>query len=268
MPTANAFRATIDDGGAVLGARAATFSPTVVETFGQLGLDFVWLDFEHGGPSPHDSGLFEDLTRAAEVADIRLLVRLPGPEPFLIRKVLDTGVRNLLIPRVDDVETVERAVEATRFAFDGRPGQRGMASGRARRWSLAEGYVDGEDETICVGVMIEKRGAIDDLEAILEVPHLGFAFVGPGDLSVQLGHPGETDHPEVREHVERIREACLAADVPLGGIAHDPTDAADLLADGYQIVRIGGEIEAARHTLADRLDQVRSADESDRRGMS
>jgi len=79
--THNAFRAAIENDETVFGAACGTFSPTVIELLGNLGLDFVWLDFEHGGPSPYDSTVFEELTRAAEAGDIELLVRIPKPEP-------------------------------------------------------------------------------------------------------------------------------------------------------------------------------------------
>jgi 2-dehydro-3-deoxyglucarate aldolase len=82
----------------------------LVEVFGDLGLDFVWLDFEHTGPSAYDSKVFENLTRAAEGAGTELLVRTPSGDPEIIRKILDTGVRNLLIPRIETAEEVKRAV--------------------------------------------------------------------------------------------------------------------------------------------------------------
>ena len=256
MDQRNRFRETIEDGGVVLGARSATFSPTVVELYGDLGLDFVWLDFEHTGPTPWDSTVFEDLTRAAEVGGTELLVRLPSGDPALVRKVLDAGVRNLLIPRVDSAEEVREAVEATRFVYGEGPGQRGLASGRSKPWSGADDYVEIDDGAVCLGVMIEKATALDDLDEILAVPELGFVFVGPGDLSVQFGHPGEKTHPEVREAVEEIRDAAGAAGVPLGRISHDPAGAVDLIEDGCQIVRVGGELEAAQKTLRERLRQI------------
>lgn len=257
MDQRNRFRSLIEDGDVVLGARASTFSPAVIELYGELGLDFVWLDFEHMGPSPWDSTVFEHLTRAGEAGDIELLVRLPSADPALVRKVLDTGVRNLLIPRVDSVEEVRAAVEASRFAYGDGPGQRGSASGRASAWGTATDYLATEDASVCVGVMIEKRGAVEQLDDILDVPDLGFVFVGPGDLSVQLGHPGEKGHPEVVGTIEDVRSAALDAGVPIGRISHDPEGAVDATEAGYQIIRIGGELEATRATLGDRLARIR-----------
>lgn len=257
MDQHNSLRRTIEEGSVVYGARASTFSPTVIEVFGELGVDFVWLDFEHMGPSPYDSRVFEDLTRAAEAGNTELFVRLPSGDPPLIRKVLDAGVRNVLIPRVDSAEEVRKAVEATRFVYDDEPGERGKASGRSSNWGTAEEYVQTEDNEVCLGVMIEKTTAVDDLDAILDVPDLGFVFIGPSDLSVQMGHPTDKTHPEVKRQIEAIEDACVAADVPLGGIRNDPQSIADAEQDGYQILRVGGDLRSIEASLGERLTTIR-----------
>jgi len=259
MDQRNRLREAIEAGDVVFGARAATAVPAVVELYGVLGLDFVWLDFEHGGPSPWDAGVVAGLCRAAEVGGTELLARLPSGDPALIRKVLDAGVRNVLVPRVDSAEEVRAAVEATRFVYEGAPGERGKAGGRANAWGAADDYVATEDASVCLGVMIEKRSAIDALDDILAVPDLGFVFVGPSDLSVQLGHPTDKTHPDVVAQVEAVHEACRAAGVPIGSLPHDPAKAIEAVAAGHQLLRIGGELEAAKLTLTARLDEIRAA---------
>lgn len=258
MDQRNGFRRAIENGDVVFGARASTFSPTIIEIFGELGIDFVWLDFEHMGPSPWDSTVFENLTRAAEVGGTELFVRLPSGDPALIRKVLDAGVRTVFVPRVDTAAEVRAAVEATRFVYGDEPGERGMASGRSRTWGNAEEYVATEDEEVCLGVMIEKTTAVDELDDILSVPDLGFVFIGPSDLSVQMGHPSDTSHPDVVEQVAEIREACHSAGIPTGVIANEPAAIEAAIEDGHQILRIGGDLSSIQSTLQERLDDVRA----------
>lgn len=250
-------RDALEGDGVALGARTLTRSPAMIETFGRLGLDYVWIDLEHGGPSVGDAGALADYVRAAEAGGIEPLVRVPSGEGHVVRKVLDAGVRTVLVPRVETAAEVRRAVAAARFAYDGGPGARGSASGRAADWGDAPpDYVETEDATTTVGVMIENRHAVDDIEAILSVPELGFAFVGPGDLSVSLGHPLETDHPDVVAAVETVRDACLDTGVPVGRIANGVVAAADAVAAGYRIVRIGGDLGAARQVLGGRLSAL------------
>jgi len=238
----------------VYGASVATYSPAAVEAFGALGLDFVWLDFEHGGPSPYDSTVFEELTRAAEVADIELFVRLPSGEPSLIRKVLDAGVRTVLIPRVETAGEVREAVAAAKFEIDGEPADRGIGVGRCSTWGHDfSDHAAAEDAETFVGVMIENETAVDNIDGILDVSGLGFAFLGPADLSVSVGHPMEKDHPEVEALVDRAETAIRESDVALAGIHNDPNTIREAVADGYRIVRMGGDLSGARQVLGERL---------------
>lgn len=107
--------------------------PNMIEVYGHLGFDFTWFDFEHAGGSPYDSSLLERYTRATDVADIGLFVRLPAGDPPRVRKVLDTGVRTLLVPRVEDAVDIRPAIEAARYRYDETPGTRGAGIGRAHR---------------------------------------------------------------------------------------------------------------------------------------
>lgn len=252
----NGLRRRIDDGGVALGVLDNAYSPTLVEFYGDLGADFVWVDLEHGGPAPDDGPTMDDLLRAAERTDTELLVRVPDTAPVTVRKALDAGVRTLFLPRVEDAETVRAAVEAARFEYDGAPGTRGLAAPRARRWGLAEDYVATEDRETLVGVTIETEAAVANLDAILDVPELGFVFVGPLDLSVSLGHPGALDHPAVEEAVETIRSSAVEAGVPVGGLGFGPDDVREKAANGYQILHVGSTTGALQETVGPWLDAV------------
>ena len=252
----NPLREMLEDDAVAFGARASTLSPALVEVYGDLGLDFVWLDFEHTGASPLDSPPFERLARAADAVDVSLLARLPNGDPAAVRKVLDTGVRSIVVPRVDTAEDVRRAVRAARFEHDGAIGERGVAHARTTGWGT-DVALDREDDTVLVGAMIESAAAIDNLDDILAVPDLGFCYLGPGDLSVSLGQPMELDHPVVTEAVEAARAACEAAGVPLGKSVTSTSAAKDAVEAGYGLVRLGDEVSAVVADVGDRLAEVR-----------
>ena len=256
MRSENGLRRALERGETVLGASSATFSPTVIEAFGHVGLEYVWLDFEHAGPSPYDSTAFEELSRAAEAADIELLVRLPAPEPPLVRKVLDAGVRTILLPRIETASELRPAVEAAYFSYDGDVGDRGVGIGRSGEWAgYVDSYVATEDDEVLVGTMIENERAVENIEEILSVPQLGFAFVGPADLAMSMsgGDPTAKNPEAVATAIDRALEACLAADVPAGRIRNDPAEAQAAIDAGYRIVRIGGDVSSIHETLGARL---------------
>lgn len=267
METHNALVDTLDRGDVAFGAAVETGSPMLVEVCGALGLDWVWIDFEHKNASPYDATYLEHLVRAAECADTELVVRLPNSEPALVRKVLDAGVRNVPVPRVTSPAEVRSVVSAARFEYDGEPGGRGLGFGRSSAYGDLVGdgtepdrYDHQEDENTLVGILVEERAAMDDLEAILDVPEIGFVLPGPGDLSVQFGHAMDYDHPDVTAAVERIRDACIDRDIPVQGLYGSHFDGVEemraAVEDGYQLVGLGNEFGALREVVGSRLDAL------------
>lgn len=266
MRQKNEFLERLRDEKVALGAQTVTHKPSIIEVYGDMGLDFVWTDFEHIGPTPENSKLFQNLTRAAELSGTELLVRLPGNDPSLIRKVLDSGVRNILIPRIETAADVRQAVEASKFSYKNDIGERGIAASRVSGWGseLDEEYVHREDQNTAVGVMIENTTAVENLDEILRVKELEFVVIGPADLSVSMGHPLNDDHPEVQETVKHIQQTVKAADIPVGQLASSADEAKELIDDDVQIIRIsGGEIAALRSVVKTRFDKLTEFTESE-----
>lgn len=254
--SSNSFRDGLESDAPQIGAVALTCSPMIVETYGRIGLDYVWLDLEHSGISPTDSASMEDLVRAAEVGGTELVVRPTSGDPSVIRKLLDAGVRNVIVPRVETAAEVRRAVEAGRFVYDGEPGDRGVGVGRANHWGedISAEYRRQEDDSVLIGVNIENRTAIENLEEILSVPELGFVLLGHEDLSVSMGTMA--DDESVQEAIETYRETAGSSDVPHGralGIEPDAVEAA--IDSGYQMLLVGSELAAARQAYGDLIRQ-------------
>lgn len=257
---ANRIRERLDADEVAFGAKTMTHSPAVIETYGAIGLDYVYIDYEHMGPTPFDSPGFEHLVRAAEGAGIELVPRLPGGDPDLVQKVLDTGVRALLVPKVRTAEEVRRVVRASRFRYDDGVGDRGIGSARANAWGSGKtrGYLSDEDDEVMVGVMIETERAVQAIDDIVDVPHLGFVSVGPADLSLSLDRPLDTDHRDVREAVTRVHEAADAAGVPYHTSVGSAEDARAAVENGASMVRLtGGELAVLRDVVGSRLDAAR-----------
>lgn len=253
MPT-NSLKTVRDSGEVVVGARAATFAPEVVEVYGDIGVDFVWLDFEHAGPSHHDGQSLDNLARAADASGTELLVRPPTNKVHTISKILDSGIQNILIPKVQTAEEVRQAVKASQYVYDGSPGSRGSTYSRASRWGgrLADDdFFRQEDERVCIGVMIEDHAAVENITEILDVPHLGFVFIGHSDLAISLGHPFDYDHPDVQDSISTVRNECKRAGVPFGRTAADVSSAQAAIENGCQVIRLGGELSAARSLIGD-----------------
>jgi 2-keto-3-deoxy-L-rhamnonate aldolase RhmA len=123
-------------------------------------------------------------------------VRPPWNDMVTIKRYLDAGVQTFLIPYVQNAEEARRAVASTRYPPDGI---RGFASAsRASRFGRVKDYYARAAEETCVLVQIETREALGNLEEIANVPGVDGVFIGPGDLSADMGFLGQPGHPEVK----------------------------------------------------------------------
>lgn len=254
MTLQNEIRQALESGETVFGAAATTLSPTMIDVYGDLGLDFVWLDHEHIGAASANAPNFEWATRGAANAGIEPLVRIESGDGHLIRKILDAGIRSVVIPRVETAAEVRAAAEASRFEYDGNPGERGVGTALTSDWGVRpEDYTEREDETVLLGVMLENERALNNAEEILSVPAVGFGWIGPADLSVSLGHPLEFDHPDVQDAIESFLTAGREAGVPIGTGAGYAGGIEAALESGYRLLMLGSEVSAARDVLGEAL---------------
>jgi len=180
-------------------------SPDAVRAIAAAGLDWVFLDSEHG---PFDLETLHDLMRVAVPAGLCPIVRVADLQYQLIARALDSGAQGVLLPRVESPELLEQAVSWTRYP---PMGVRGYGLGGPHlgyeRVSMADAIAH-MNEHVMVVLQIETRRALDRLDELLAVPHIDAVLVGPADLSIALGVPGQFDHPDFVAAVERVRDRC------------------------------------------------------------
>ncbi len=111
-----------------------------------------------------------------------------------------------------------------------------------------------EDEEVLIGVTIESLEAVENIDSILDVPDLGFVFVGPFDLSVAVGSPGELDNPDVQDAVETVRSRSVERGVPVGNLGFGMEDVNEKARNGYQILNIGTTALAIQEIVAEWLN--------------
>jgi 4-hydroxy-2-oxoheptanedioate aldolase len=129
-------------------------------------------------------------------------------------------------------------------------GRRGLATttraGRHAFSSLKEHLSSAEHDTL-IAVQVEDPEGIDQVEAIASVPYIDCVFIGPTDLSIGLGYPGENDHPAVIEAYRRINKAVKSKPhVKLGTFARDANDAAQWTDQGAAFVALASTLLIAQ----------------------
>lgn len=164
------------------------------------GFDFLVLDCEHGFFSIESVA---STLVAADAAGIPAIVRSPTPVSEELSRYLDAGAAGTLLPRVEGAAMARAAVEAVKFAPEGRRGLGGVRANRYATVPLAEFVRRANDETL-VAVQIERENALTELSAIAGVPGVDVLFVGPNDLSQALGAPGDTASGRFRSALSRV----------------------------------------------------------------
>ena len=200
-------------GKTVLGGETAGDWRSVPLIYAHAGLDFIWIDTEHAIANPADVNA---TIQSCRLAGITPIVRVCAPEYARICPLLDNGAQGIIVPRVDDPETVARVVSFTRFPPEGVRGCGNPLYAHDYRQTSIADHVAGSAEEILVAVQAESRRAVDAIDEIVAVAGLDLVIIGPTDLSISLGHPGELDHPEVIGHCERVIEAGKARGIAVG----------------------------------------------------
>ncbi|WP_018151417.1 4-hydroxy-2-oxoheptanedioate aldolase [Leeia oryzae] len=164
------------------------------ELLAGAGFDWLLIDGEHA-PNELQSMLAQ--LQAIAPYPSHPIVRPPWNDPVRIKQIMDLGVQTLLVPMVQTAEEARQAVAATRYPPHGIRGV-GSALARASRWNRIGNYLHEANDQVCVLVQIETRKGLDNLEDIASVEGVDGVFIGPADLSADLGHIGNPTHPEVQ----------------------------------------------------------------------
>ncbi|MGR3492259.1 MAG: HpcH/HpaI aldolase family protein [Shimia sp.] len=201
-----------------------TGSPVVAEIAGMAGFDWALIDMEHG---PSDMGSLGNELRALAATGTPAVVRVPSKAPEWISRVMDLGAQSVMVPMVNTVEEAERAARAMRYPPNGTRGM-GAALARAGGYGTSAAGGDALNEEACFILQVETAAAIENIEAFAAIPGVDCIFIGSLDLSYDLGHGGEIDHPEVMAKITDARRRIEGAGKPCGMIELDPAKAAEL----------------------------------------
>ena len=229
----NAFKRALKAGRTQIGLWSSLSSHIVAEILAHAGFDWVLLDTEH---SPNELPMVQSQLHAMTGGTATAVVRPAWHDMVLVKRFLDIGAQSLLLPYVQTAEEAQNAVRYTRYPQQGLRGVAGAT--RAAGYGRTKDYLKRAHEEICVLVQVETRKAIANLEAIAGVEAVDGIFIGPNDLSADLGYLGNWQHPEVWKVMEdaakRIRKAGKAPGILVG-----EADGQRCLDMGYLFVAVG-----------------------------
>lgn len=210
---ARQLKQALQEGRRVYGTMITSPAPRWVEYLRTIDLDFVFIDTEH---IPLDRSQVSWMCQAFHAADISPIVRIPSPDPYEACMALDGGAVGVVAPYLETVEQVNALRGAIRF----RP-LKGERLARVLDGSLTlsqeeEDYFKAYNKDRLLIINCESDFAVNNLDHLLAVPGVDAVFIGPHDLSVNLGVPEQYDSPGFLDKVDRIIRKCREARISVG----------------------------------------------------
>ena len=237
----NQFRHDLIAGKRLIGCWSALGSPITTEVLGLAGFDWLLLDGEH---APNDVLSFIPQLMAHKDSPSAPVVRPQWNDTVIIKRLLDAGFYNFLIPFIESAEDARRAVAATRYPPEGVRGV--SVSHRSNRYGTVKDYQQVIGTNITVLVQIESVAGVEAIDEICAVPGVDGIFIGPSDLSAALGHLGNPLHPDVQAAMHTVQARATAHGKPLGILAPAEADARRYLEMGASFVAVGSDLGVFR----------------------
>jgi 2-dehydro-3-deoxyglucarate aldolase/4-hydroxy-2-oxoheptanedioate aldolase len=195
-------------------------SNSFVKQMALAGHDFLWFDMEHA--MLNWETVF-NLTQMALVTGITPLIRVTDLQYALVARALDAGALGVVIPRVETREQVEEAVSYVKYPPLGRRGAGGEARYGYVPTSIPDAVKQINQETMVV-VQIESMLGVENLDEMCQVPGVDVVCVGPQDLSISLGIPGERQNPLFISTIQQVIETCQRRGVASGMVERKAED--------------------------------------------
>jgi 4-hydroxy-2-oxoheptanedioate aldolase len=236
----NHFKHALKAGKPQIGIWSSLCSNIVADILANSGFDWVLLDTEH---SPNELPIVLTQLHAMQGGSANPVVRVAWNDMVMIKRFLDIGAQSLLLPYVQSVEEAKNAVISMHYP---QAGMRGVAGGgRAQGYGRIKDYHKKAASELCLLVQVETRKAMASIDAIAAVEGVDGVFIGPNDLSADMGYLGNWQHPEVWKVMEdaakRIRKAGKAPGILVG-----EADGQRCIDMGYLFVAVGSDIGLLR----------------------
>jgi len=200
------------EGRRVYGTLICSPSPQLAGQIHKANLDFVMLDGEHMPMDPQARGWMLRCYRAMGLAPIVRVGSCTYREAF---QAVEHGAEGVLAPYIETAEEVKMLIAAVKYRPLKGERLRGVLDGTVTLSPKEEEYFRRYNDGNLVILNIESRVAVDTLESLL-LPGVDAVFIGPHDLSINLGYPEEYDHPLYLEYIDRVITTCRAKGVGVG----------------------------------------------------
>ncbi len=255
----NRLRELLKEGRPSLGTHLHSSWPTITELVGYAGT-FDYIEFV-GEYAPYDLYALDNLGRAIALFDhLTGMMKIEQqPRTYLSVRAIGSGIQNLLFADVRTVAEAEECVRAVRAESPATGGLHGVGMRRDVGMVLEPGspaFVQALEDSV-VALMIEKKQAVEDLEAVLSVKGVDMVQFGPADYSMSIGLTGQWDHPRIREAEKYVIETALRMGIAPRAEISAPSQAERYLKMGVRHFCVGTDVNILFNWFKENGQQMR-----------
>lgn len=195
-------------------------SAVTAEIVGLSGFDWVLIDLEHGAGS---EGNTLSQIQAIEHTSTGVIVRAESTEPQRIHRVLDMGAEGVMCPKVRNAEEALKVVKGLHYPPFGNRGVAKMVRATQFGLNFNDYYAKSREQILGI-VQIETTEVLNHLDEVAAIDGVDVLFIGPADLSMELGIFGQFEHPLFVEVLTNIVGAAKRAGKAAGILFFNPDD--------------------------------------------
>jgi 4-hydroxy-2-oxoheptanedioate aldolase len=249
----NRLKARLTAGDATFGVIVTIPSVAVVQSLASAGVDWMVLDLEH---APIDATSLHAMIAATAGSRTVPLVRLPWSCSWQPKLAMDLGALGIVFPMICTAAQAEQAVRSVRYP---PAGDRLWGPFYApMRWSMSmPKYIAAANDGMLAIATIEHPDGVRNIDEIVATPGLDLAIIGPGDLAMAMGIPGQFEHPDFLQALQAAEDGILGSKVTLGGVARTPDQAKRMLDRGYRALGFGFDWMLLQQSAARFIEDAR-----------
>ena len=229
----NALKEKLTQGQKVFGMWSMLPAAGVSSVIAKTGLDFVIIDMEHG---PMSFETMEQMVKSIELENCQPIIRVSDKNEATLLRALEIGSQAIMVPHVSTVAEAEAIVRACKYKPEG---ERGLSPyTRVHDYcheNLTESLQFANKNTL-IGILVEGKEGIENLENIAAVPGLDLIYLGIYDISQSVGLAGQLNHETVIEMQKKCAQIIQAHGKAAGSFARDIDYVELLYKNGFQFI--------------------------------
>ena len=237
-----AFKRRLQGDDLLLGGTVTEYlRPSLVKMYAHAGYDFIYVEKEH---TLMDGPELTDFVLSCRDNQMPVISKVGELNRSEVARLLEAGVIVMQLPRTEGREQLDELHDYMTFPPGGsRAGAPGYGNADYIIPANQRAWMRGANEATLINVHIETALGLENAEESVSCPHIGMVYVGPTDFSIELGHPGDYDHPDVRKGMDHILKLCLKHGVPFGTTPTNRKAAARWVARGCRFFEMHTELD-------------------------